>query len=106
VKSIQTPQNGRIPEPDEKPFRDSMGVTTNSSFTQLGRFWFVDVWANYPSYGERRHIGLFNVENSEYLDLKDREDIIGKINTGQTIVTANAGRSDFPLRTALGLFRF
>jgi hypothetical protein len=101
VKLIQHQDSARTPAVNEKPFR----IGTFSSFTSLGRFWFIDAWVNY-SIGTRRHIGLFNVENYDYLDLKNNTGIISKINAGRAVVDAAAGRDEFPLQTELGLFRF
>jgi hypothetical protein len=101
VELIQDPNNARIPESDEKPFRHNAFF----SFTSSGRFWFVDAWVSYPI-GTRRHLGFFNVETYDYLDLKDRTDIIDKINAGRDVIDAAAGRAEYPLKTNFGLFRF
>jgi hypothetical protein len=102
VKLIQSPSSARIPKTDEKRFRnDSL-----YSFTPMGRFWLVDAWVTYPTYGKRRHLGLFNVESHDYLDLKNRWEIINKINAGRVAIDQAGGQSTPPLLTDLGIFRF
>jgi hypothetical protein len=109
VKLIQSPENARTPVSGEKPFRNPNTYNSSNpffSFTSLGRYWFVDVWAKYNPPDVKRHIGLFNVETHDYLDLQNNTALISKINTGRGVIDTNAGRSDSPLMTDLGLFLF
>jgi hypothetical protein len=78
-KTIQTPNNARVPEPDEVSLGAS--VENGGAFFSMGKYWFIDAIINHGgSLGKRRYLGIFDVESQTFTDCKDNAGLIAMIN--------------------------
>jgi len=77
ITQIQAPSDARVPGSGEK----SMTPDNAYAFKSMGKYWSVDAIIDHGGgTGERRYIGLFDVETKKYTDLQNCPKLIEHIN--------------------------